>query len=110
MTRRAPVPERVWNVATLPLLTSGWFQPKIEPLAPLLKSASPSMGEYSLSSFKSATILASALRTTGKTYGLPSSSLYAPTPRLHFFGFLSLLKPIVRPRMASAGAVGTWLN
>jgi len=46
----------------------------------------------------------SAALTTGKTSGLPSSVLYAPTPRLTFFGFLSALNPIESPRIASTGA------
>ena len=38
------------------------------------------------------TILCSALRTTLSTRGLPSSVLYAPTPRLIFSGLGSFLK------------------
>ena len=50
------------------------------------------------------TILCSASLTTSRTTGLPSSVLYAPTPRLSFSGLLSALKASVTPRMASGGA------
>jgi len=44
-----------------------------------------------------------AFLTTGNTYGLPSLSLYAPTPKLTFFGFLDALNAAVNPKIASGG-------
>lgn len=47
------------------------------------------------------------LRTQLRTYGLPLSSLYAPTPRFIFFEFVSRLKASVTPKMGSGGPICT---
>ena len=46
--------------------------------------------------------------TDGKMYGFPLSSLYAPTPKLIFFGLLSALNASVTPRIGSGGPISTF--
>ena len=54
------------------------------------------MGRYSLSGF-CWTRISSAFLTAFRTYGLPFSSRYAPTPRLILRGSLSALNASVTP-------------
>lgn len=62
----------------------------------LVKAGTPVMPAYSLSSFLSRS-RCSASRTEGRTYGLPWSSRYAPTPTLTFLGLVSALYASVIP-------------
>ena len=87
-TRREPVPERDWTVATWPLARSGEPSPRSRLVVASLKAARPWMGRYSLFSPLSSMIF-SAFFTTSSTYGCSSSVLYAPTPRFSLSGDVS---------------------
>jgi len=73
-------------------------------LAAFVNGAYPSIGKYSLSAFESNANSYSILLTTLKIYGLPSSSLYAPTPKFIFFLSVSALNANAVPKMGSGGA------
>lgn len=74
-TLRAPVPDKVYDEATLLLTTTSEFSPKINFLAAVTKSLSPSIGKYSLSKALSLTISASTYLTILNGYGFSLSSL-----------------------------------
>lgn len=69
----APVPDKVWVVATLPYLTA-CESPNNNLLAPVQNPAKPSIGRYSLLWFPFL-MISSAYLTALNTYGLPSPSL-----------------------------------
>jgi hypothetical protein len=74
-TLKAPVPEIDWAETILPALIAGLSAPKIKSLAAFLKAGIPSIGQYSLSFFKSKASSCSTLLTTEKTYGYSLLSL-----------------------------------
>uniref|UniRef100_A0A2M4B0U5 Putative secreted protein n=1 Tax=Anopheles triannulatus TaxID=58253 RepID=A0A2M4B0U5_9DIPT len=97
------------TVAFSPLATCSLFSPSASKILCFPNSAGPPIGEYSWSSCFSA-IRFSAVRTLGRTNGLPLSSRYAPTPRLIFFGLVSRLYASVTPRITSGGPICTPLH